>query len=277
MHTTTTAFAVLVLQYPRAVDPPPGPAAQAAAGIVIALFVLAAGAVVLWLLSRFAKLIYLAERDDPYDRAYVEDRLGRVVEVPLGLKKPGQLGYRPDLDPSRPASTRSEDVEAAKRRVGREAELAVADELRPLVRRGYFLFSNVEHRAFGDVDHVLVGPGGVFVVETKGHRGAITADEISGELLRDGEPFEKDFRAQAERQASHLAGSIFNSGRSVRYFVCFARGEVRPNRRGEIPAGVCSLRNLRASILASDHVLSPELARKIVRRIGRVNGSYPVS
>lgn len=82
---------------------PPRAAAQAAAGIVIALFVFLAATVVLWLLSRFAKLVYLAERDDPYDYAYVEDHAGHMVEVPLGLKKPGQLGYRPDLDPDRPA------------------------------------------------------------------------------------------------------------------------------------------------------------------------------
>lgn len=99
---TAEAFAVLVLQDPQP-QAPPGPAAQAAAGIVIALFVLFAGAVVLWVLSRFAKLVYLAERDDPYDYAYVEDRGGHIIEVPLGLKKPGQLGYRSDLDQHRRA------------------------------------------------------------------------------------------------------------------------------------------------------------------------------
>lgn len=113
------------------------------------------------------------------------------------------------------------------------------------------------------------------MIETKAHRGVITADELSGELLRDGEPFERDFRAQAERQANHLASAFFNSGRSVRYFVCFARGEVRPNGRGELPAGVCSLRDLRPSIEAFAPILSPEAARKIVRRIERVYGAYP--
>ncbi len=195
------------------------------------------------------------------------DRLAGTEVVPSSgtATRPAPAPWSPPRD----------DVEAAKRRVGREAEEAVADELYPLVRRGYFLFSNVEHRAFGDIDHVLVGPGGVFVVETKGHRGVITADEISGELLRNGEPFEGDFRAQAERQANHLASALFSSGRSVRYFICFARGDVRPNGRGELPAGVCSLRDLRPSVEASAPILSPEGARKIVRRIERVYGSYP--
>ncbi len=105
MHTTTSAeaaFALLVLQSPQPTDPSPGPGAQAAAGIVIALIVLIGVAVVLCLLSLFAKLVCLAERDDPYDNLYLEDRGGYFIEVPLGLKKPGQLGYRPDLDPNRP-------------------------------------------------------------------------------------------------------------------------------------------------------------------------------
>ncbi len=195
------------------------------------------------------------------------DRLAGTEVVPSSgaVTRPAPAPWPPPRD----------DVEEAKRRVGREAEEAVADELYPLVRRGYFLFSNVEHRAFGDIDHVLVGPGGVFVVETKGHRGVVTADETSGELLRDGEPFERNFRAQAERQANHLASALFNSGRPVRYFICFARGDVRPNSRGELPAGVCSLRDLRPSIEAIAPVLSPEGARKIVRRMERVYGAHP--
>ncbi len=102
MTSTAEAFAVLVLQDPPPAAPP-GPAAQATVGIVIALFVLFGGAMVLWLLSLFAKLVYQAERDDPYDYVYVEDRGGHMIRVPLGLKKPGQLGYRPDLDPDRRA------------------------------------------------------------------------------------------------------------------------------------------------------------------------------
>lgn len=196
------------------------------------------------------------------------DRIAGTEVVPSSRTAP-----RPAAAPWFPP--RDDVVDEAKRRVGREAEEAVRDELYPLVRRGYFMFSNVEHRAFGDIDHVLVGPGGVFVVETKGHRGVVTADEISGELLRDGEPFERNFRAQVERQANHLASALFNSGRSVRYFICFARGEVRPNGRGELPAGVCSLRDLRTSVEAFAPILSPEAARKIVRRMERVYGSYP--
>lgn len=106
MHPTSTAgtFAVLVLQNPRPGDHSPGLAPQVAAWIAVALVVLVMFAVVLWLLSRFARLIYLAERDDPHDSVYIEEPDGLFIEIPLGPKKPGQIGHRPDPDADRPSS-----------------------------------------------------------------------------------------------------------------------------------------------------------------------------
>jgi hypothetical protein len=47
----------------------------------------------------------------------------------------------------------------------------------------------------GNIDHILVGPKGVFTLEVKSHRGTVTFD--NGILLRDGKVFEKDFLKQA--------------------------------------------------------------------------------
>jgi len=47
----------------------------------------------------------------------------------------------------------------------------------------------------GNIDHILVGPKGIFTLEVKSHRGTVTFD--NGSLLRDGNPFEKDFVKQA--------------------------------------------------------------------------------
>ena len=47
----------------------------------------------------------------------------------------------------------------------------------------------------GNIDHILVGPKGVFTLEVKSHRGTVTFD--NGSLQRDGQPFEKDFLKQA--------------------------------------------------------------------------------
>lgn len=54
-------------------------------------------------------------------------------------------------------------------RLGHEAELAVGQELSELGRSGFRIFHDFpgDNGAF-NIDHVLVGPGGVFLVETQG-------------------------------------------------------------------------------------------------------------
>jgi len=44
--------------------------------------------------------------------------------------------------------------------------------------------------SFGDIDHVVVGPTGVYAVDTKNWRGIVTADD-QGELLLNGRPTKK--------------------------------------------------------------------------------------
>jgi len=53
-------------------------------------------------------------------------------------------------------------------RLGLEAEVAAAEEFNRLMQRGYFAFHDVPGDGPYNVDHVLVGPAGVFAVETKG-------------------------------------------------------------------------------------------------------------
>jgi hypothetical protein len=45
---------------------------------------------------------------------------------------------------------------------------------------------------FGNLDHVVVGPTGVFVIDTKNWRGVVSADG-KGELLLNGNPTDKPF------------------------------------------------------------------------------------
>lgn len=47
----------------------------------------------------------------------------------------------------------------------------------------------------GTIDYILVGPKGILTIETKSHKGVVTND--GEKLLRDGDPFEKDFIKQA--------------------------------------------------------------------------------
>lgn len=47
----------------------------------------------------------------------------------------------------------------------------------------------------GNIDHVLIGPKGIFTIEVKSHRGKVTSDGVT--LLHGGKSFEKDFIKQA--------------------------------------------------------------------------------
>lgn len=51
-------------------------------------------------------------------------------------------------------------------RLGYEGEMAVAQELNQLMRQGVILFHDVPGAGF-NIDHVLVGPNGVYAIETK--------------------------------------------------------------------------------------------------------------
>ncbi len=55
-------------------------------------------------------------------------------------------------------------------RLGFSGERAVGEELNGLMREGWRVFHDVPADQFGNVDHVLVGPGGVYAVETKTRR-----------------------------------------------------------------------------------------------------------
>lgn len=65
-------------------------------------------------------------------------------------------------------------------RTGADGEKATARQLRPLLERGWTLFNDIttEH---GNVDHVLVGPAGIFMLESKRLAGRVKVD--SGKLV----------------------------------------------------------------------------------------------
>ncbi|QZA33268.1 nuclease-related domain-containing protein [Hydrogenibacillus sp. N12] len=84
----------------------------------------------------------------------------------------------------------------------------------------------------GNIDHIVVGPTGIFVIETKSHRGEITVSS-DGNLLRDGRPLEKNVVSQVWRQTmwlketleSRLGHSVF-----IHPFLVFVNGFVRVYR-----------------------------------------------
>jgi hypothetical protein len=80
---------------------------------------------------------------------------------------------------------------------GLDGELKVSQILSDLEDHGFLIVEHIDI-GYGDVDHVVIGPTGVFAVETKNWSGRVTA--ANGILLRNGQPADASGR-QAVRGA----------------------------------------------------------------------------
>ena len=74
---------------------------------------------------------------------------------------------------------------------------------------GYHVFNDFVARG-KHVDHVVVGPCGVFAVETKFWRGRVTVEE--GEILLDGQLPDRSPVAQASREAALVRSALASAG-----------------------------------------------------------------
>jgi hypothetical protein len=95
-------------------------------------------------------------------------------------------------------------------RLGYDAEMAVGQELNQLMLHGCRIFHDFPGESF-NIDHVVVGPGGIYAVETKGRakpdkgRGRVDATVIyDGQILRFPDWHEKEPLEQAKRQSDWL-------------------------------------------------------------------------
>ena len=61
-------------------------------------------------------------------------------------------------------------------RTGAEGERMTEKELRPLANEGWYVAHDLEGR-FGNVDHVVIGPAGVFILDSKRWGGSVTVQD----------------------------------------------------------------------------------------------------
>ena len=130
---------------------------------------------------------------------------------------------------------------------GADAEVRVEHLLQALPA-AYYTLHDLTFDGF-NIDHIVIGPTGIFTVETKSHRGKITAR--GEDLLLNGRPFEKPVLKQAWSQAFTLRDLLKRDGKKpfpVRPILCFPNAfvQVRQPVRGVI---VTSRDYLRQAIL----------------------------
>jgi hypothetical protein len=85
---------------------------------------------------------------------------------------------------------------------GGQAEALIAWRLRNLGNE-WHLFNNVKFKGGADLDHVLIGPGGVFCISTKSHKGTYTR-AADGSYLLNSTP--TDHVGEAKQLAAKLHG-----------------------------------------------------------------------
>jgi len=81
------------------------------------------------------------------------------------------------------AGDRTYSIQADRWLRGAEGERAVGAICAELEAGGWHALHDIS-LGRGNVDHVLVGPGGIFTLETKSHRGRISVDRIDPKMLK---------------------------------------------------------------------------------------------
>jgi hypothetical protein len=109
-------------------------------------------------------------------------------------------------------------------------------------------------------------------VEVKGHSGTITQDPFSATILRDGQPLERDVRAQLGRQLEFLSGYLYmrHHNDPVYGLICFPRAHIVPDARGALPAGVLGPDDVISYILDQPIRLSPRRLKKVLSRLSKL-------
>ncbi len=112
---------------------------------------------------------------------------------------------------------------------GALAEEKVALQLDQLPE-GYFGFHDVDFKGF-NIDHVVLGPAGIFVVETKSHRGTVDANGHT--LLLNGKPPQKNFLNQVWSQSKNMQEYLWKMTSKewkIKPILCFTNAYVKVRR-----------------------------------------------
>lgn len=145
---------------------------------------------------------------------------------------------------------------------GARGEESVAVLLAALPR-GFHVFHDVPCGSAGGIDHVVVGPNGVFVIETKCWAGSVTFE--AGAILADGESPSRPPIVQARVSAHALSLFLKDKLESVPAcvpVVCFASNTFKPELLTCDDTVICNATALQTLIVTcAGHLSSDEIER----------------
>jgi len=160
-----------------------------------------------------------------------------------------------------------------KLKLGRDAELAVASELIELQSHGYQVFHDIQADGF-NIDHLVVGPTGIFAIETKGRHKRLKDDinykvKFENNHLAFPSWFESKPLEQAQNQANWVNKWLYEStgfNTLVLPVLCFPGWFVELKQRPPFP--IVSHKQIVKTILSMRQVsLSQDQQRAICYQV----------
>src|SRR3954453_7844848 len=141
---------------------------------------------------------------------------------------------------------------------GADGEAATAAALDGLKGHGWTTFHDVRWpgRQRANIDHIAVGPSGVFVIDSKNWSGDVRV--VDGVLYQGGRRREREVAAAAE---AALAVTQILQGLSATPVLCFVRPEPLDGWARDV--AVCSNANLAARLMSQPPVLGAESIRRV--------------
>jgi len=135
---------------------------------------------------------------------------------------------------------------------------------------GYHVFHDVEVNGNVSIDHLVAGPSGIYVIETKFWSGQVTCDGLS--LLVDGVPPSRSPRAQVMTEANALNDFLaqkMSCVPQVTPVVCFAGNTLAADGENSIvflgDVAVCNVIELCGLITRGGEVLSASDIERFVK------------
>lgn len=113
----------------------------------------------------------------------------------------------------------------------REAEKKVQKFLKENLTEDYHVFENV-YTGYGDIDAIVVGPTGIYMIEVKSNEGLVTENEKGYLSIIDGNTPNKNYRDQVAkelRQVKKYLDLNTNMNTWVNPVLCFPFGSVMKN------------------------------------------------
>lgn len=164
----------------------------------------------------------------------------------------------------------------------------IAAEVLSVLPDGYTVFQDVTVPYDGrtsEIDNIVVGRGGVFIVETKNHNGSISGSIYGTHWMqhkvgRGGTPYSNEIYSPVRQVGTHiyrLANYLRHNGVNtyVEGIVYFTNPQcrVKITGRGDVPVYTARGRDesrLRSRITSGEHTLDRESVRRVCELIGRL-------